>query len=64
MNHSPITKWYQPLLKWLSGTFLIKKNKAHYKLEKKVLKYHKSSQKMGLFSSLIATYDLPAKESP
>lgn len=26
MNHSPITKWYQPLLKLLSRTFLIQKH--------------------------------------
>lgn len=60
MNHSPITKWYQPLLKLLSRTFHIKKISG----EKKALKYHKSSQKMGLFSSLIASYDLLVEESP
>lgn len=61
MNHSPITKWYQPLLKWLSRTFHIKKIIGE---KKEVLKYHKSSQKMGLFSSLIASYDLLVEESP
>lgn len=61
MNHSPITKRYQPLLKQLSRTFHIKKITGE---KKKVLKYHKSSQKMGLFSSLIASYDLLVEESP
>lgn len=61
MNHSPITKWYQPLLKWLSRTFHINKIIGE---KKEVLKYHKSSQKMRLFSSLIASYDLLVEESP
>lgn len=66
MNHSPITKWYQPLLKLLSRTFLIQKHNwpATSRKKKKVLKHHNSSQKMGLFTSVIATYHLPAKESP
>lgn len=70
MNHSPITKWNQPLPEQLSRTFLIKKNNwplragGKTKKKKKVLKYHKFSQKMGLFPSLIAINDLPAKECP
>lgn len=66
MNHSPITKWNQSLPEQLSRTFLIKKIIGRCELEEreKVLKYHKFSQKMGLFPSLIAINDLPAKESP